>query len=220
MIDGGQKPGLSSNDHAELVAARRRIAELETELAILKRASEILKDVVPPKGKFEAIAVMAAEVLPIQVASRVLGVSESSFHAWRTRSPSARSIRHAWLTDVIRKAHNASHGTYGGRRVHAELTLAYGISVGHGAVEMLMHRAGIKGLPDNKRRKPIHQTPTAVDLVDRKLGSGQLIRSHPNMVAAPTGRRLIHELSWRQLVALLDDEGTPVLAGLSQFGMF
>ena len=50
LIDSGQKPGLSSNDHAELVAARRRIAELETELAILKRASEILKDVVLPKG--------------------------------------------------------------------------------------------------------------------------------------------------------------------------
>jgi putative transposase len=112
---------------------------------------------------------MAAEGLPIQVASRVLSVSESGFHAWRSRPPSARSIRHAWLTDVIREAHNASHGTYGGRRVHAELTLAYGISVGHGAVEMLMRRAGIKGLPGNKRRKPIHQTPTAADLVDRKF---------------------------------------------------
>lgn len=115
---------------------------------------------------------MACEGLPIQVASRVLGVSESGFHAWRTRPPSARSIRHAWLTDVIRKAHTASRGTYGGRRVHAELTMAYGISVGHGAVEMLMHRAGIKGLPGNKRRKPIHQTPTAADLVDRKFTRG------------------------------------------------
>ena len=51
LIDSGQKPGLSSNDHTELVAARRRIDELETELAILKRASEISKDVVPPPRK-------------------------------------------------------------------------------------------------------------------------------------------------------------------------
>lgn len=50
LVDSGQKPGLSSTDHAELVAARKRIAELETELAIVRRASEILKDVVPPKG--------------------------------------------------------------------------------------------------------------------------------------------------------------------------
>jgi hypothetical protein len=31
-------------------AARRRIAELETELAIHRRAADILKEVVPPKG--------------------------------------------------------------------------------------------------------------------------------------------------------------------------
>lgn len=34
LIDTGQRPGLSSSEQAELVAARRRIAELETELAV------------------------------------------------------------------------------------------------------------------------------------------------------------------------------------------
>jgi transposase-like protein len=41
LIDTGQQPGLSSSDHAELVAARRRIAELETELAATRRAAEL-----------------------------------------------------------------------------------------------------------------------------------------------------------------------------------
>jgi transposase len=50
LIDSGQLPGLSSSDHAELVAARRRIVELEAELAIHRRAAELLGDVVPPKG--------------------------------------------------------------------------------------------------------------------------------------------------------------------------
>ena len=50
LIDTGQLPGLSSTDNAELVAARRRIAELETELAITRRAAELLKAAVPPKG--------------------------------------------------------------------------------------------------------------------------------------------------------------------------
>ncbi len=50
LIDTGQKPGLSSTDNAELAAARRRIAQLETELAVTKRANELLKEAVPPKG--------------------------------------------------------------------------------------------------------------------------------------------------------------------------
>lgn len=50
LIDSGQMPGMTSSDHAELVAARKRIAELESELAIHRRAAEFLGDVVPPKG--------------------------------------------------------------------------------------------------------------------------------------------------------------------------
>ncbi|MFB4320731.1 IS3 family transposase, partial [Actinomadura sp. 21ATH] len=112
---------------------------------------------------------MVAEGLPITVCCRVLNVSESGFHMWRKRPPSARAIRHAWLTEQIRRLHTDSRGTYGGRRVHAELTLGLGIAVGHGAVEMLMRRAGLKGLPGSRRRRPMHQTPTAADLVDRRF---------------------------------------------------
>jgi transposase-like protein len=52
-IDRGQVPGLTSAEKAELGAARKRIADLETELAIARRAVELLKDAgerVDPKG--------------------------------------------------------------------------------------------------------------------------------------------------------------------------
>ena len=49
-IDRGLQPGLSSAEKSELTAAKRRIAELEAELAIHRRASELLGKVVPPKG--------------------------------------------------------------------------------------------------------------------------------------------------------------------------
>jgi len=49
-IDAGAEPGLTSVEKAELVAARRRIRELETELAIHRRATELLKVEAPPKG--------------------------------------------------------------------------------------------------------------------------------------------------------------------------
>lgn len=49
-IDQGAAPGLSSAEQAELRAARGRIAQLETELAVTRRANELLKaQVVSPK---------------------------------------------------------------------------------------------------------------------------------------------------------------------------
>ena len=49
-IDKGLEPGLSTEERSELTAAKRRIAELEAELAVHRRASELLGKVVPPKG--------------------------------------------------------------------------------------------------------------------------------------------------------------------------
>ncbi|GAA1983440.1 hypothetical protein GCM10009718_20900 [Isoptericola halotolerans] len=89
---------------------------------------------------------MADEGLPVQPAARVLGCSESGYYASRVRAPSARRVRHALLTETIRTIHTASRGVYGARRVHAELTKGHGVQVWHGTVEMLMARAGLKGV--------------------------------------------------------------------------
>jgi transposase len=50
LIDTGKKAGATTTESVELKAARRRITELETELAVTKRINELLKEVVPPKG--------------------------------------------------------------------------------------------------------------------------------------------------------------------------
>ena len=49
-IDKGEEPGLTTGEGAELRDAKRRIRELETELAIHRRASELLKDSTDPKA--------------------------------------------------------------------------------------------------------------------------------------------------------------------------
>ena len=77
----------------------------------------------------------------------VLDVSVSGYYDWRSRPPSARAIRHAWLTDRIVEVHQHARGISGARRVYAELRLGRGIVVGHGAVAMLMRRAGLPGPP-------------------------------------------------------------------------
>jgi putative transposase len=108
---------------------------------------------------------------------RILDVSASGYYAWLTRAPSAWSLRHLWLTEQIQAVHTASRGTYGSRRVHAELRLGRGIVVGYHAVEMLMRRAGIHGLPGSRRPRPKHETPTPGDLVNRNFA-----RPAPNLL--------------------------------------
>lgn len=49
-IDQGLEVGLASAERAELFAARRRIRELEIELAIHRKAAELLKANTSPKG--------------------------------------------------------------------------------------------------------------------------------------------------------------------------
>ena len=120
---------------------------------------------------------MAAEGLAVQLACRVLQVSESGYYARRSRAPSSRFIRHAWLTGVIHEVHRASRGTYGIRRVHADLTLGRGIAVGHQVVEVLMHRAGIQGISGRPRFRHIPGMATASDRVERRFH-----RDHPNQL--------------------------------------
>ncbi|QDN54624.1 MULTISPECIES: IS3 family transposase [unclassified Streptomyces] len=112
---------------------------------------------------------MAREHLPVQPACRVLHVTESGHSAWRDRPPSNRLVKHAWLTEAIVGMHTASRGTYGSRRVHAELGLGLSIHVSHGTVELLMHRAGLHGLPGNRRPRTKHLTPSVANLVERNF---------------------------------------------------
>jgi transposase len=49
-IDRGEQPGLTTAEKAELAAANKRIAELETELKVARRAVEVLKEEASPKA--------------------------------------------------------------------------------------------------------------------------------------------------------------------------
>ncbi|MDW3212666.1 MAG: transposase [Ilumatobacteraceae bacterium] len=50
QIDRGQRAGVTTAESAELAAARKRIRDLETELAVTRRANELLKAQSDPKG--------------------------------------------------------------------------------------------------------------------------------------------------------------------------
>jgi transposase len=50
-VDRGEAPGLSTEGQMELAAAKRRIRQLETELAVSRKVNEVfLEGDLPPKG--------------------------------------------------------------------------------------------------------------------------------------------------------------------------
>ena len=116
---------------------------------------------------------MAAEGLPVERACGLLGVSVSGYYGWLRRPPSARSIRHAWLSDVIAAVHAGSRQTYGAVRVHAELTMGRGIAVCRQTVETLMRRAGLRGISGRPKHRKVPNVATASDLVDRDFARAE-----------------------------------------------
>jgi hypothetical protein len=89
--------------------------------------------------------------VPVATACRVLEVSTSGFYDWTSRGPSDRDLEQAQLMNLIHDAHAASYGTYGSRRVHAELVL--------GTAPVGQPRPG--GTPDAQHR-PAGRAPQAV----------------------------------------------------------
>jgi putative transposase len=88
-------------------------------------------------------------VYPIATMCRVLGVSPSGYHAWTKRPPSRRAASDGALTETIRAAHAASHGTYGAPRIQVELAAA-GVGAGRKRIARLMRLAGLAGVSRRK----------------------------------------------------------------------
>lgn len=110
--------GLPSKEKAELAAANKRFADLETELAVARRAVELLREEAPPIGGSER----SRRWLPRSFPSR------SPAGSWPCRGPGtthgsaapSEARCAARLTVLIRQVHTESRGIYGGRRGHAE----------------------------------------------------------------------------------------------------
>jgi hypothetical protein len=70
-----------------------------------------------------------------------LDVSKSGFYDWRSRPESATAKRQAKLKLAIRKVFDDSDGTYGHRRIAAQLA-RQGIAAGAELVRKLMRQLG------------------------------------------------------------------------------
>jgi putative transposase len=138
----------------------------------------------------------------ISTLCRVLGVSRSGYHAWAKRTPCARALEDARLTERIREIHRLNRKVYGSPRIHAELVLAEGERLGRKRVERLMRQAGISGLIKRRRGRTTMSVPgvcVCEDLVDRAFAA-----QAPNRVWVADITYLRTWQGWLYLVAVQD----------------
>jgi transposase InsO family protein len=107
----------------------------------------------------------------VSKACDLLEVSRSAFYDWRSHTPSSRDMADTELAAQIRDIHEASGGTYGAPRVHAELCHR-GVHVGRKRVARLMARAGVAGRCRRRSRRTTIPDPEAkaLNLLGRHFG--------------------------------------------------
>jgi transposase InsO family protein len=110
-------------------------------------------------------------VFGVEPLLHVLGEPVSTYYARAGRSPSARALANAALTERIEAIWEASRRSYGSPRVHAMLARE-GIAVSENRVARLMATAGIAGAHLRKHWKTTRQDDrltAAPDLVERRF---------------------------------------------------
>jgi hypothetical protein len=151
---------------------------------------------------YPVVRELAADGIPVATACRVLQVSGSGFYDWLDREPSVRERDDAELTATIAAVHAASYGTYGARRVHAELRLGRDIRVGRKRVERLMRCSRLQGVHRRRLRGCTRRDAAAEpaeDLVQRRFTAAEPDRFY---VADITQHRTAQ--GWVYLAVVLD----------------
>ena len=136
---------------------------------------------------------------PVAAMCRVLEVSESGYHAWRQRPPSARTQENLRLETEIKAAHQRTRETYGPQRLQSDLA-DHGIPTSVYRIKRIRRRLGLRCKQKRKFKATTnssHTLPLAPNLLDRQFA-----------VAAPD-RAWVSDITY-----VATDEGWLYLAGI------
>jgi len=109
--------------------------------------------------KFRLVEAEKAFKTPVKVSCELLGVSKSGYYDWERRAPCQRELEDVWITEKIKEIHRDNRGVYGAPRIHAELRMVHGISVGKKRAARLMRQAEISGLVKKRRGNTTIRVP-------------------------------------------------------------
>ncbi len=142
-----------------------------------------------------------AQQFPITLLCRVLEVSPSGYYAWRTRPESPRQQANRTLVGQIQAVQTHSRGTYGRRRVHAQLQ-AQGRLCSVNRVARLMRQHGL--LARSRRRFRVttdsrHTFPVAPNRLGRDFSTNA-----PDQVWVSDITYLATDEGWLYLATVMD----------------
>jgi putative transposase len=106
---------------------------------------------------------------PVVVMCRTIGLPERTFHAAKTRPPSARSLSDALHEIEIRRVWTANYSCYGPRRVHKQLRRE-GYQIARCTVTRLMADMALRGVQRGRKQfttVPDDAAARPADLVER-----------------------------------------------------
>ncbi|WP_446226444.1 IS3 family transposase [Nocardia sp. IBHARD005] len=183
-IDTGTAEGVSTESAKVIREQKRKIAELEQTIEILKAATNFLR-----AGKRPATPIVCAFIAEHRarfgVASicRVLAthgvkIAPRTFHAWVARAPSKRAMWDTTITEILARIYEpdsegrrAPESLYGPEKMWAHLQ-RQGITVARCTVERLMREHRWRGVTRRKKVRTTEPDPAASrapDLVDRQF---------------------------------------------------
>lgn len=132
---------------------------------------------------------------------QVLKVSPSGFYAWKKRPISERAKQDALLWQRIETIHQASHETYGYRRIHQAL-LALSLKVSRRRIARLMRKHSCRGKQFRRyivTTKAGKRLPAVPDLVKREFKA-----ERPNQLWVSDITYVRTGEGWLYLAAVLD----------------
>ena len=149
---------------------------------------------------------------PLSVVCRVLGVTQSGFHAWRNREPSTRDIERDRLRADIRTVFDAHRGRYGAPRLARVLRAQYGYTGSENRIKALMRAMGLAARAGRKFKvttDSAHALPIAPNLLgqDFSCDSSADSTSHakaPDQVWLSDITYLWTREGWLYVCAVLD----------------
>ncbi|OYO13992.1 IS3 family transposase [Enemella evansiae] len=177
-VDAGTRPGVTSDELAEIKRLKRENAELRRANEILKAASAFFgSGTRPPHDEMIRFVDMFRDRFGVEAICRTISATDSGFltargyRASKTRTPSARTLHDQLLVPEIVRLHGENYAVYGVRKMHA-LMRRQGWEIGRDQTGRLMRLAGVRGVKRSKKvftttPDPALERPT--DLVNRRF---------------------------------------------------